>query len=518
MKLEKLKHKARKSNNALLWQPNPDRDGVPNPQRLALESKADILGYGGAAGGGKSDLGLGLAGTEHTHSVILRRTFPSIRGLIERSRAMFNAEGRDHSKDSYNESLHRWSLETGKRLIEFEHCQYEKDKEKQRGRPRDLYVFDEATEFTRSQVEFIIGWLRSTVLGQRCRVVLTFNPPTDDGGSWVIEFFLPWIAYLFPQEYNHPNPAKPGELRWYATIDGKETEVESGEPFEYNGEKLKPLSRTFIPARLADNPHLANTNYAAVLQSLPEPLRSQVLYGNFAAAKIADPWQVIPAAWVKLAQRRWLEREKPEMPLSGVGVDVARGGKDSLVTVKRYGTWFSEPAKVPGVNVEDGPAAAGLVRNELERDRIIGYINLDVIGVGSSPYDSLKVMYPGLVCPVNAASKSSYVVETEQGEAVLKMRNIRAEYHWRMRAALDPEHGDNLALPPGNEIVADLCAARYRMLAGGVVQIEEKDEIKKRIGRSPDVGEAIMLSLLPPMPDDVATLEAGYSPMTDYRG
>ena len=73
---------------------------------------------------------------------------------------------------------------------------------------------------------------------------------------------------------------------------------------------------------------------------------------------------------------------------------------------------------------------------------------------------------------------------------------MRAEYHRRMRLALDPEHGDDIALPPGNEIVADLCAAKYKMLAGGVIQIEEKDAIKERIGRSPDEGEAIMLANL----------------------
>jgi hypothetical protein len=43
--------------------------------------------------------------------------------------------------------------------------------------------------------------------------------------------------------------------------------------------------------------------------------------------------------------------------------------------------------------------------------------------------------------------------------------------------------------------VTDLCAARYQMMADRVIQIEPKEEIKKRIGRSPDVGEAIMMAL-----------------------
>jgi hypothetical protein len=75
------------------------------------------------------------------------------------------------------------------------------------------------------------------------------------------------------------------------------------------------------------------------------------------------------------------------------------------------------------------------------------------------------------------------------------MRNVRAEYYWRMRDALDPNGGDNVCLPPGNEVVADLCVAKYKVTTSGVL-IEEKEEIKKRIGRSPDKGESILLANL----------------------
>jgi len=482
----------------LLWEPNPDDDdGTPNPQRLAMESKADILGFGGQAGGGKTDLILGLAATQHKNSVLFRRVFPNHRANVERSREILNPEGDSHSKDSYNESLHRWVLDGGKRIIEFEACQYEQDKFKQRGRPRDFYGFDEATEFTRSQFDFIIGWNRSTDPEQRCRIVLTFNPPTDEEGGWVVDFFLPWIAHLFPDEFEHPNPALPGELRWYATIDGQETELKSGEPFEHKGRVVKPLSRTFIPSALSDNPHLANTNYESVLQSLPEPLRSQVLDGNFASARERDPWQVIPADWVKLAQKRWLEMEAPVTPITGVGVDVARGGRDKTTVCLRRDNYFEEVVSYPGVLTPDGPTAADLVHRAIPTPP--GYVNIDVIGVGGSAYDSLAPKYPSrVVNPVNAGSGSDY----RDRSKTLKMRNVRAEYYWRMREALDPVHGDNIALPPGNEVIADLCAARYKPTTAGI-QIESKDDIIERIGRSPDVGEAILLANFPGQPRGV---------------
>lgn len=466
-----------------LWQPNPDHeDGRPNPQRLAINSTADELFYGGAAGGGKTDLLLGLSLTEHKKSVIFRRVNPNLQEIEDR---LIEIVGSD---DNFNKS--KKILKQDGLRMELESCQYEHDKKKQQGRPRDFYGFDEITEFTQSQYQFIIGWNRSTNPGQRCRVIVAGNPPIDEAGSWVIEAWGPWLN---PE---HPQAAKPGELRWYYYDDDNIIWLENDEPIEVDGEWITPKSRTFIPARLEDNPHLLHDDhYISVLMSYPEPLRSIFRKGDFVSGVKSDPWQVIPTAWARLAQRRWLEREKPDMPCSGVGVDVARGGSDKLTVSKRYGTWFSEVTKVPGVDVEDGPAAAGLVMNELENE-IIGYINIDVIGVGSSAYDSLKAMYPDKAIPINAASKSEYEVK-EKGKAVLRMKNMRAEYHWRLREALDPNHGNDLALPPGNEIIADLCAARWKPMAGGVVQIEEKKEIKERLGRSPDVGEAIMLAYLP---------------------
>jgi hypothetical protein len=53
------------------------------------------------------------------------------------------------------------------------------------------------------------------------------------------------------------------------------------------------MSRTFIPARLADNPYLGE-DYRRTLNLLPEPLRSQLLYGDWKAGQIDDAYQLIP--------------------------------------------------------------------------------------------------------------------------------------------------------------------------------------------------------------------------------
>ena len=438
-------------------------------------TRADELYYGGAAGGGKTDLILGMSTELHQHAQIFRRVYPNLHGVMRRLREMLGERANENKADRI------WTFPDG-RTIELGAVQYEDDKKNWQGRPADLKAFDELPEFTESQYDFICGWNRTTEPGQRVRVISTGNPPIDEAGSWVVRR---WGAWLDP---NHPHPAKQGELRWYAVIDGKEIECGHGTPIHRNGEIIYPRSRTFIRSLVSDNPFYAyDSRYLSVLQSLPEPLRSMFLYGNFQAATRPDPFQVIPGEWVRAAQRRWLEREKPKIQLTAAGIDAARGGDDYMTMARRYDDWFEIITKWPGIMVPDGPAAATLIHAELGAE-IPGYINVDVIGIGSSTYDHIRPLY-AVVNPVNVAEGSEY----RDKSGALKMRNLRAEIHWRMRDALDPAENPTLALPNDPEILADLCAARYKITSAGVL-IESKNEIKARIGRSPDVGEAIMLA------------------------
>lgn len=447
----------------------------------ACLSEADELFFGGAGGGGKSDLLLGLAGLSHQRSIIFRRVFPELRGLIERSREIFNARGETHARDSYNESLHLWRLSDG-RIVEFGALQHEKDKENYRGRPHDFYGWDELTEFSESQFRFVNGWNRSTRIGQRCRVVATGNPPTTTEGRWVIKYWGPWL------DDKHRNPAKPGELRWFAVINGEDVEVESGEPIIHHGETINPKSRTFIPARLADNPYLERTGYRAVLQGLPEPLRSQMLYGDFKAGVEDDLWQVIPTSWVDTAIERGRQK-RPDIPLTTLGVDPARGGRDAFVIAPRYGGWFGPLVKHKGSSVPDGPTGAKLVLNE-HRDN--ARINVDVIGIGASVYDHLKDMQGLRVTPINNAESSDLRDRTNKYRLV----NMRSASYWKLREALDPVTGDNLALPDDVEMRADLTMPRFKVTAQGIV-VEPKTgpgSISERLGRSPDCGDAVVMA------------------------
>lgn len=451
-----------------VWKP------LPGPQQQAYETKADILFYGGAAGGGKTDLLIGLAATAHHRSIIFRREFPQLRAIVDRSKEVLTPIA------AYNKVDNLWRFKDG-RLLEFGAVQYDDDKLKYQGRPHDFKGFDELPNFLESQFRFLIGWNRTTVKGQRTRVVGAGNPPTNADGEWVIRFFAPWL------DEQHTHPAEPGELRWFAVVKGEDVEVDSGTPIERNGEVIKPKSRTFIPARLTDNPYLMETDYMSVLQAMPEPLRSQMLYGDFAVGTQDDAWQVIPTAWVRAAQARWQPQRVDRY--DALGIDVSRGGDDKTVIAPRIGIWFDELRKFAGEATPDGHAANRHV-DSVSRTHV--YENIDVIGVGASLYDMRKMLREN----VNGVNVSNDSDATDKS-GKLGFVNLRAELWWKFREALDPAFGIGIALPPDRELLADLTAPRWKIAARGI-QVESKEDIKKRIGRSPDCGDAVVLALYTP--------------------
>lgn len=470
-----------------VWRP------LPGPQTDAYYSPADVVGYGGAAGGGKTDLACGLATTAHWRSVIYRREATQLAGIVDRLVELLRG------RNGFSASPRMvWRIPDG-RQIDFGSVPHPGDEQKHQGIPHDLVVFDEATNIPGHVVRYLLTWMRSTRAGQRCRALLTFNPPTTAEGRWVVEFFAPWL------DDKHPNPAKPGEIRWFAVSpDGADVEVPDARPFVWgeDGERIlefdprdhaeedvqRPLSRTFIPSRVGDNLFLASSGYVRTLQSLPEPLRSQMLKGDFLAGVEDDPWQVIPTMWIDLAMARWQPRETAVTrgPMDSMGVDVARGGRDEFIIAKRHGAWVDKLVAEPGVATPDGPTGGGLVlRHRSDR----APVHVDVVGWGAAVYDFLRGI-PVQVVAINAAEGSSAITK----DGALAFANLRAELWWRLREALDPNGPKPLALPPDPKLRADLAAPKWEHTTRGIL-IESKDDIKKRLKRSIDRGDAVTYCL-----------------------
>lgn len=474
-----------------IWRPQP------GPQTTAYLSDADVLGFGGAAGGGKSDLAVGKALTQHRRSAIFRRVGTELQGIIDRMTEIVG------NRDGYNGQDKIWRGLPGNRQVEFGAVPNAGDERKYQGRPKDLLVCDEATNFLEAQVRFLMGWVRTDVPGQRTQTILTFNPPTSSEGRWVIKFFAPWL------DPKHPNPAKPGEKRWFATIGSEDNqadiELPDGRPFVLidgnriyepkvlamyaEDEIIRPHTRTFIPSRVTDNVFLTETGYISVLQALPEPLRSQMLYGSFTAGVQDSPMQVIPTEWVEAAMARWVEKQPHELAhtMDSIGVDVARGGSDKTTIARRHGRWFDKPIKYEGRQTPDGQTTAGYVVSALRNEAVV---HIDVIGVGSSPYDFLRAIGINVIGVV----ASNEATATDQS-GLLSFKNMRSQLWWAMREALDPANGLGLQLPPDKQLLVELCAPEWSV-QGRTIYVESRDDIIARIGRSPDLATAYIMALM----------------------
>lgn len=468
---QNVAEEARQAAAGRIWLPNP------GPQTEAYFSPADVTLFGGQAAGGKSDLLLGLAASAQRHSLIMRREYVSLAGLTERlagvigrGRVRFAPPPRATTADG--------------RIIEFGAAKDAGDEQKFQGRGRDFLGLDEAAQFALDQVQFLMGWVRTATPGQRARTVFATNPPLDARGEWIVAMFRPWL------DSGHPYPAAPGELRWFVTApDGEEIEAPDGGPVEIGGRTVQPRSRTFIPSALDDNPYLARTDYRAQLDALPEPLRSAIRDGDFMAARQDDEWQILPSAWVREAQERWQATPPELVPMCAIGVDVARGGADQTVLAIRHDGWFAPLVAKPGRETPLGADVAGLVVS-CRRDGAVPVIDMGG-GYGGAVIEHLstanEIRCEGFI-PAGGST-----ARTADGQ--LKFANLCAEAWWRFREALDPGQasGSPIQLPPDAALMRDLTAPTFRVGPRGI-QVEAKDGLRARLGRSPDRGDAVVMA------------------------
>jgi hypothetical protein len=175
--------------------------------------------------------------------------------------------------------------------------------------------------------------------------------------------------------------------------------------------------------------------------------------------------------------------------MTAIAVDIAMGGKDKTAIVHRYGGWFGPVDVIAGEECrEGGVIVAAVVRRRKDRCPVI----IDM-GGGWGGNAMVSLMDNGInTIPYNGIFNSTQ--RTRDGKN--KFVNKRAEAIWRLREALDPdqEGGSVIALPPDPELRADLASYRWQLTVSGVL-IEDKREIRKRIGRSPDKGDAVVMCL-----------------------
>ena len=197
---------------------------------------------------------------------------------------------------------------------------------------------------------------------------------------------------------------------------------------------------------------------------------------------------IIGLALIEAAQKRWRDA-KPDMAQRlRIGVDVARFGDDEAV-IQSVRNDYAFPAVA--FHALDGPQLASKVLDEarLRRRDILEkpVVNIDVIGVGVGPYDVLKHEKEIECHPINVGESST--VLTPAGEPGFSLLRDQLWFGCRDWFKADG------CLPVDGKMEADLVAAKYGYDARGKIKVEAKNDMKKRLGRSPDRGDALCLAV-----------------------
>ncbi len=468
------------------------------PQTDAYFCQADILLFGGQGGGGKTDLGLGLAIMMHQRSLVMRRKYTDLSFITDRSIEIMG------TRKGFNGSAPpKFNISKGK-IIEYGAAQSVGDELSWMGRPHDLLYIDEAAHFAETQVRALMGWVRSTDRSQRVRVVLGSNPPLSDEGIWMFKMFAPWLDPAFP------NPAKSGELRW-CVVDDDDKDIWVDGPGQYttDGKFISDggsgwiegiplsMSRTFIPAKLSDNPFQNTPEYRAQQDGLPKHLRDAIRDGNFLSVRKDHDSQLIPTDWIQAAMDNW----KPEPPqnvpmcaiaadLTGMGSDTGGGKQDKFVIASRHDGYYNELVITEAQDAKMGKDKAGKIQKH-RRDGATIILDMGG-GYGDSTYEHLDnngisaIKYKG-------AAKSAARTKASK----IPFYNKRAETYYRFMEDLDPGQpgGSKIILPNDPFLMADLCSIRFDKNNSdlNMIKLETKKELCSRLGRSTDYGDPVVM-------------------------
>ena len=266
----------------VIFKPN---DG---PQRDFLAASEREVFYGGARGGGKSYAmlvdPLRYCHRQHHRALLLRRTMPELRDLINHSQRLYS---RAFPGAKWREQEKEWRFPSGSK-IEFGYAENMTDVLRYQGQSYTWIGIDELPQYPTPDIyNFLRSSLRSVDPELPVFMRATGNPG-NVGSQWVREMFV--------------NPSEPNKA-FFVSIDTP------------NG--VRKITRRFIPAKLQDNPYLMQTDdYYIMLASLPEIQRKQFLDGDWDAFEdsafpefnktkhVVEPFD-IPKGWYKFRAADW---------------------------------------------------------------------------------------------------------------------------------------------------------------------------------------------------------------------
>lgn len=243
--------------------------------------------------------------------------------------------------------------------------------------------------------------------------------------------------------------------------------------------------------------------------------------GNFAADEATG---IIRPRWVEEANERWMawaegcHLEEPFMlgegetglvssaraPMPGlharvldhdlvlarqvtcIGMDVAESGGDKTIMAIRWGNAIGEIRECPRGDVIE---SANYAHQALSGAEGQPAIVVDANSVGAGTAAKLRELGDLVV-----SFKGQERTDQRDASRELEMYNLRVASYWHLRDLLDPANGHGIMLPPDDELLGDLVAIHWKQHPSGKIIAELKAEIKERLGRSPDRGDAVAMA------------------------
>jgi len=209
-----------------------------------------------------------------------------------------------------------------------------------------------------------------------------------------------------------------------------------------------------------------------------------------------SPDVLIPYSWIEQAIERWKERYpygvNTYAPAEGnlsIGVDIAGLGTDKTVIAYRTDNALIGFDAYAG---QEHMQTAGIVKKISERHSRASLM-LDTIGEGAGVYSRLKEQNVKAISV--KFSESAEGLTDKSGQ--LQFTNLRSYCYWMIRDLLNPQWKSDFALPDNQYLIEELNATRIVFKSNGKIQMEEKEKVKEKIGRSPDYADAFALSLYP---------------------
>lgn len=341
-----------------------------------------------------------------------------------------------------------------------------------------MFVVTEATGISDDTFAAIEGNLQGD-----SRILIVFNPNTPVGYAARSQKGCRWEKFRL-NSLTAPN------------VIERRTIIPGQVDYEWVKDKIEhwcmPISETERSAELDD------FLFEGVWYR-PEDLFRKKVLGKF--PKISDD-VLIPMQWLELAHERWKQANGRE-PLSSeprmLGVDVAGMGRDSTCYCERKGAWVAPFVCHNSGGQADHMKVAGQIVN-LRQYHPEMFVAIDTIGEGAGVYsrcleldDSTHI----ISCKYSEWAKEFRGKEPTDMTGQYRFLNMRAWLFWAVRDWLNPKNETGAMLPPDPVFDEEATEIRWSFRSDGRIIIEPKDDIKARIGRSPDKFDSLANTFYP---------------------